>query len=565
LFCKLTKKLNRWILHLLAICIVISYKHKKLFIYFYKVTTNDFDKEFRKSVVNINQLFGSTSKKSPVGIDVQSQGFLSRGGFVKFVNNQIVYLPITIKIFQHVHDLLIGLFSDVSSNEIVIQESCDVVDFLDLEFSSYKQLPSILDFKTREEFSKYQYNRGLLNSQSALFQNYVRIGIDEFDIQSLQYKITTLCNNFEFTLSWVQFVDDDRFGVIEHPLGNTKFVHCSTCDSNNHIEVSNHHRIINSEDKVQEIEEVHTPNAKTIKELADFLSISEKQCAKVVFYMGDFDTGSKLIICVVRGDHEVSELKLRRILKLDSIRPADDVEIKDVGCYPGYASPIGIDRSKCKVVVDEYIPKSTNMVVGANKQHYHLINSNYSRDYTADITGDIIQLPDNAYCNLCNNQLVILKGILVFTLSTLHNSIKILNQTGKNSIPDIIQLKLNYTSLLGGIAELNHNKFGVVLPIKFAPIPIIIIVLSKVEKIQQQAKDYQIKLNSKNISAVIDNRDIRAGQLFADADLHGFPIRVTYSNKLHELNQIELKVRSTEVVIVESEEEILKQIELLCL
>ncbi len=137
--------------------------------------------------------------------------------------------------------------------------------------------------------------------------------------------------------------------------------------------------------------EVHTPDCKTIAELAEFLDIPETKTAKAVFMIatvaeeeGDVD---KFVLAILRGDMELNETKLVNAVKAKELRPATEEEIRAKGIEPGYGSPIG--TKDILVVVDDLIPQSPNLVGGANKVEYHYLNVNYGRDYTADIVTDI--------------------------------------------------------------------------------------------------------------------------------------------------------------------------------
>ena len=143
------------------------------------------------------------------------------------------------------------------------------------------------------------------------------------------------------------------------------------------------------------VEEVHTPNVTTIAALAEFLGIPESATAKAVFFTAQVKVApgkyrEQFVFGVVRGDMELNETKLTNAVKARSMRPATLEEIRAVGAEAGYGSPIGVDRSKMILVVDDLVAASTNLVAGANKVDWHLRNVNYGRDYCADIVTDLV-------------------------------------------------------------------------------------------------------------------------------------------------------------------------------
>jgi prolyl-tRNA synthetase, family II len=139
------------------------------------------------------------------------------------------------------------------------------------------------------------------------------------------------------------------------------------------------------------LEKVHTPGRKTIEEVAEFLNVKPENTGKAVFYSDDKGT---LIFVLIRGDFEVNESKLQNYLGLLEIKFATDEQIRKAGAVPGYASPIGVDPAKVKIVVDHSAAGTSNLVVGANEADYHYRNFNFGRDLKDSDVVDIAMVRD---------------------------------------------------------------------------------------------------------------------------------------------------------------------------
>ena len=163
------------------------------------------------------------------------------------------------------------------------------------------------------------------------------------------------------------------------------------------------------------IEKVATPQTKTINDLAQLLGIQASRTAKAVFmiaiYPEDQEPVERFVFAVVRGDMEVNETKLLNALKAKDLRPAQEAEIRAVGAEPGYASPVGLKN--VLVIVDDLIPLSPNLVAGANEEGYHLLNTNYGRDYQAQMVADIVSAEEGSLCPECGNPMRSSRGIEV--------------------------------------------------------------------------------------------------------------------------------------------------------
>ncbi|HUG34918.1 MAG TPA: His/Gly/Thr/Pro-type tRNA ligase C-terminal domain-containing protein, partial [Anaerolineales bacterium] len=237
---------------------------------------------------------------------------------------------------------------------------------------------------------------------------------------------------------------------------------------------------------------------------------------------------SKFVFVVVRGDMQLSEAKLKA--KVGNVRAATAEEIIGAGAVPGYASAIGLKDAL--IVADDLIPQSPNLVSGANEAGFHLKNTNYGRDYSAEIVTDLIQAKAGDVCAICRNPLAVMP---VISLKN-HN-------------------EYDFNNILLALAETHHDDKGLTFPHPIAPFDVYLMqVPGKEIDTRAKAEGIYTELQGAGISVLFDDRDERAGVKFNDADLIGTPVRVTVGEKGLKEGMVELKPRKErENQLVETE------------
>jgi prolyl-tRNA synthetase len=280
------------------------------------------------------------------------------------------------------------------------------------------------------------------------------------------------------------------------------------------------------------MEKVLTPDCNTIESLANFLNIPKEKTAKALMYTRLSD--GKFIFVVVRGDMQASEAKLKT--QVGDIRAATVEEIIQEGAVPGYASAIGLALSRVEgleealIVVDDLIPQSVNLVAGANEAGYHLKNTNYGRDYSAEIIADLIQAKEGDACIQCGNPLSVLPAIVLGDRNPLQ---------GTGGHP-------NAENILLALAETYHDAKGLTLPSPTAAFDVYLMhVPGRELDTRATAEELYNALQSAGKSVLFDDRDERAGVKFNDADLIGCPVRVTVGEKGLKEGMVELKRRTS--------------------
>ncbi len=377
------------------------------------------------------------------------------------------------------------------------------------------------------------------NARTEGFSFLVRAGYltrENVPTQLGQYTLNHLLNlskdsSFLETLSLPTIGNESEvfFPIASGPI---EVVHCANCKYTEQLELAQFAKTPLPKDNEFPLEKVLTPDCHTIEALANFLGIPKEKTAKALMYTRRAD--GKFIFVVVRGDMQLSDAKLKA--QVGEIRVATADEIERSGATAGYASPIGLKDAL--IVVDDLIPQSQNLVAGANEVGYHLKNTNYGRDYSAEIVGDLTQAKAGDACKNCDTPLAILSTISLATRRV-----------------------YNFENVLHALAETHHDAKGLTLSRPAAPFDVYLMhVLGKELDTRAKAEEIYSTLQSAGISVLFDDRDERAGVKFNDADLIGYPFRVTVGEKALKEGMVELKPRKEKDNHLTSIEEIAEEI-----
>lgn len=296
------------------------------------------------------------------------------------------------------------------------------------------------------------------------------------------------------------------------------------------------------------LEKVATPGKKTIEEVAEFLNVKPENTGKAVFYS---DMEGKLIFVMIRGDFEVNESKLQNHLGLLEIKFATDDQIREAGAVPGYASPVGIDPGKCRIIIDPSIVGSSNLVVGANEADYHYRNFNYGRDLDGAEVLDIAMVRDGDPCPVTGEPLQMKRGIEVgniFQLGTKYSAPMNCNYLDKEGKPHPMVMGcygIGIGRTMATVAEDSHDDYGPIWPMSIAPYQVQICALNPDKGgVGEAAEKLYQELNTLNVEVLLDDRGEKAGFMFNDADLMGIPFRLTVSPRSLEQGMAEFRLRS---------------------
>ncbi len=290
---------------------------------------------------------------------------------------------------------------------------------------------------------------------------------------------------------------------------------------------------------------VDTPGQRTIEEVTQFLGRKPEELVKTLIYTA----GGEIIAALVRGNRDLNESKLARLIGAKRVEMADAETIERItGAEVGFTGPIGLNN--VRIVADREIASMTNFVVGANKTDAHYLNANLDRDFKVDLWGDIRIASSGDPCPRCPGTLDSLRAIEIahiFKLGTLYSEAmgaKFLDSDGCEKPFVMGCYGIGVSRMLAAIPEVYHDSDGMIWPISVAPFEVAILLLNPEDDQQcdAAARIYE-ELQMKGVDVLLDDRDERPGVKFKDADLIGIPIQVV-CGKLASEGRVEVRLRS---------------------
>jgi prolyl-tRNA synthetase len=381
----------------------------------------------------------------------------------------------------------------------------------DLAIETQRQAPN----NARTEGFAYLVRAGYVTRENSLTP------LGKHAINHLHGLADQLGNSFFPTLG-IPTMDSDSEIFFSIESGSLEVIHCSSCKYTERIELAQFSKTTPVQEVHLPIEKVSTPACNTIEALANFLGLPKDKTAKAMMYTRLAD--GKFIFVVVRGDMQLSEAKLKR--QVGDVRVASADEIAKAGAAAGYASPLGLRNAL--IIIDDLIPQSPNLVAGANEAGYHLKNTNFGRDYKADIVADLVQSKAGDVCVRCGNPLLI------------HSTDILATRKGEMRL-----YHLYLETILLALAETCHDDKGLILPTPVAPFHTYLMhIPGKELDTRATAEELYASLQRAGISVLFDDRDERAGVKFNDADLIGCPLRITVGEKNLREGMVELKTRT---------------------
>ncbi|MBR2620108.1 MAG: proline--tRNA ligase [Firmicutes bacterium] len=320
-------------------------------------------------------------------------------------------------------------------------------------------------------------------------------------------------------------------------VGESEIAFCEHCDMAATVERAECVDAPASDAEMLDLEEVHTPETKTIEEVAAFLGVEKSQTMKALLFV-TYDEEQKengYVAAFIRGDRELNMIKLVNALDIPehSIEFADEEKMgASCGCVGGFTGPIGLHD--CKIVVDSELVGQKNLVAGANKTDYHVKNVNYGRDFEGDIVVDIKNLLEGDPCPVCGAPVKHTRGIevgQVFKLGTKYSESMGATYKDENQQDQLIVMGcygIGITRTVAAVIEQHHDENGIIWPMSVAPYHVIITVMKPDDEVQAEVaeKIYEDLLGA-GVEVLLDDRKERPGVKFKDADLLGIPIRIT--------------------------------------
>jgi prolyl-tRNA synthetase len=332
--------------------------------------------------------------------------------------------------------------------------------------------------------------------------------------------------------------------------GEDQIVNCLKCDYAANLEKAE----VNREDlepspsdkeEMKPVEEVKTPGIRTVEEVTSFLSISPSQLIKTLIFKSNGD----VVAALVRGDHELNEIKLRNLLGAEQVEMADPELVTEVSGAPlGFAGPMGL---KVRVVADHAIKGMKNAVTGGNRQDLHLRNVNMERDFHVDLFGDLRMITPEDSCPRCGAEVRFGRGIEVghvFKLGTKYSEAMgavFLDEDGIEKPIVMGCYGIGVGRTVAAAIEQNHDENGIIFPIPIAPFEVVLLPLQMHEpEVVKASEKIYTELSESGLDVLLDDRDLRAGVKFNDADLLGAPVRVIVGMRNLKKGHVEMRLRA---------------------
>lgn len=549
--------------------------------------------------MRMSQLFSQTLRAAPAEAEVASHQLLLRAGFIRQLATGIFsYLPLARRSLSKVENIVrdemnriggqeismpvihpadlwketgrwfeigseMGRFLDKTGRDMALAMTHEEVvgDLTRKEIRSYRQLPQLIYQIQTKWRDDPRPRAGLIRAREFTMKDSYSLDADWEGLDA-QYRAhyQAYFNIFHRCGLPVVVVGADvgmMGGTLAHeymylaPIGEDTLLFCDNCHYSANRQIARFQKSKLPDEVPLPTQKIATPDTRTIDDLAAFLGIPKEKTAKAVFMVAtvneDAAQADKFVFAVVRGDHDLNETKLANAIKARDLRPAREDEIRAVGAVPGYASPVGL--KDVLVVVDDSVATSPNLVAGANEEGYHLLNTNYGRDYKADLVTDIASAREGDSCPVCGHPLRATRGVEVgniFKLGTRYT-----DALGGNFVDKDGTLKpvvmgsygIGIGRLLACIAEEHHDDQGLRWPITVAPYQVHLVVIGDAGEGRTTADALYKSLQTEGVEVLYDDREERPGVKFNDADLIGLPIRVTVGDRSLARRGVELKLR----------------------
>ena len=424
--------------------------------------------------------------------------------------------------------------------------------------SSYKQLPVNLyqiHIKFRDEIRP---RFGVMRAREFIMKDAYSFDVDEAGAELSYMKMyaayTNIFSRLGLSFRAVEADSGPIGGSFSHEFmvladtGEDMIVTCTSCEyaaNTEKAEILAPDVCESSPDQFGVLERVATPNVRTIDEVCSFLKAEPAAVIKTLV----FDTGSGAVVALVRGDHDINEIKLKNYLNCSELELADEVLIEQVtGAPRGFAGPAGL--SDVRIIADNGLKGMKNMIAGGNEHDVHIINVNIGRDFKVDAFADIRLAVEGDACPRCAQALTTTRGIEVghiFKLGTKYSTAmhaEFLDAQGKSHPMVMGCYGIGVGRTVAAAIEQSHDKDGIIFPAPIAPFSVLIVLVNPTDAQQNEvAVNLYEALLGHGVDVLLDDRDERPGIKFKDADLIGIPLRVTVGRNAVQDGLVDIKWR----------------------
>jgi len=546
--------------------------------------------------MRFSQLYAPTKKEVPADADLISYEYLVRGGFIRKVAAGIfTYLPLGNIVLQKITNIVREHMNKAGCQELLMPiaqpaniwkesgrwddygpEMMKLIDRHNRSFTlgptheemitvtvkneliSYKELPKNLyqintkyrdeirprfgllrsrEFIMKDAYSFHQDEKCLDKTYEQMYHAYEKI----LDTMGLDYMAV------EADSGAIGGSDTHEF-VILAKNGESPLLTCANCGYKATDERAQYKSDYNyAHENTWPLEEVNTPDQKTIDQISDFLKVEKNKIVKSLL----FRSKKGFVLALIRGDLEINIAKLKVCVSDQTLELAQPEDVlNEFGIPIGFIGPVGLDKENAKVIADMSVKGLKNFVTGAMKQDKHFINTNLDRDFTVDMFNDIKMVKAGDPCPVCAGTLSETRGIemgQVFKLGTKYSeslNANFTDESGKQLPFYMGCYGWGVSRSVAGIVEQLHDENGILWPLSCAPFAVIITLInSKDEQQCQVAESIYGELLKRGEEVLLDDRENSPGSKFKDADLIGIPIRITVGRGVKK-NKVEMKLRN---------------------
>lgn len=549
--------------------------------------------------MRFSRLYAPTLREDPSDAEIPSQALLQRAGFIrKIAAGVYTYLPLARRTLLKIENIVREEMDKIGAQEILMpiiqpaelwqrsgrwddygpemmklkdRHNRDftlgptheelVTELIRNELNSYKQLPVSLYQITTKFRDEIRPRFGVLRAREFIMK-------DAYSFHDSWESLDETYQLFKDAYSKIMERIGLRYSVIEAASGaiggneshefvafantgesNVLYCDCGYAGSDERVPYKGDYEKDDEAEKA--LEKVYTPNVRTVEQVAEFLNLPIRKIVKSLVFKGR----DGFVMALVPGDRELNFEKLKAYLGDQSLQMAEANEIlEEFGVPIGFLGPVGAD--KVRIVADYGIKYMKNFVVGGMEKDYHYINVNLDRDFKVNEWTDLVVVQIGDPCPVCGKPLKGEKGIElghIFKLGTKYSDsmdVKYMDKDGKMKSFIMGCYGWGISRTLGAIVEQLHDDDGIIWPRSVAPYEVDIVVVGKEKEKEFSEKLYSYLLD-KGVDVIIDDRNVSPGVKFKDADLIGFPIRITVGRKLKE-GKVEIKERGKEAIFVDA-------------
>jgi prolyl-tRNA synthetase len=546
--------------------------------------------------MKFSQSFIPTLKETPAEAEVISHQLMLRAGMIRKLSSGIyTWLPLGLRVLRKVERIVRQEMDAAGAQELLmpavqpadlwqesgrwehygkellrfkdrhVHEYClaptheeVITDLIRGEIRSYRDMPLNL-YQIQTKFrDEIRPRFGVMRAREFIMKDAYSFDADE-DTSADSYRLMHDAYSKVFERLGLRFsvveADSGAIGgsfshefMVLADTGEDAIASCTKCDWAANLEKAE--VVLPSGDNpgpVEEIAEVETPGAHTVEEVAAFLKVKPAQVAKTLVYLAD----GKPVAAMVRGDRQLNETKLKNHLEVNELELAPASVIEEVSGGPvGFTGPVGLS---IPILVDQELYFLGAMVVGANKADAHLTGVNAGRDLGGGQQADLRLVEPGDPCPRCAGEIEFARGIEVghiFRLGTKYSQAlgaSYLDAEGESRPIIMGCYGIGVSRIVAAAIEQGHDDWGIILPLAIAPFSVGLLPMKQEGEAWDVANQLYDELRALGVDVLLDDRDLRAGVKFKDADLIGIPLRVVVGPKGLKDGQIELKPRGGEM------------------